>query len=113
MRRNEEIEIGQQDTVTKTFRTKIPRSTQPWDVSLASQIILRITRCEDGAIIPPLVANPNEPGADWARGLVLISIDPTVTEVPGTYNWTLVVFIGGQTISGDSGTIEVARGSGL
>lgn len=112
MNRNEKITLYEGNVVTKTFRLKIPRSTQPWDVSLATQIQLEVERCADGTIIAPILANPAAPGANWSDGIVPIQIDQTVSDVIGTYEWSITVFIGADTITADDGTIEVLNRPG-
>ena len=96
-----------------TFNMKRYGQNAPWDVSGASQILLEAERNSTGTHLTPIVADSGAPGADWANGIVKITIDSTnVTGAVDTYTFGVTVFIGGQEVTTDEGTIEVAARPG-
>lgn len=81
-----------------------------WDVSTATKIQLEVSNSA-GVSLPPIMADPNHPSADWEDGEVPIQIGPDdVTAVIGTYRGVVTVFIGSEEISipqDDSFDIEI------
>ena len=100
---------------TRTFRFRLKRfsDNRPWDVAGASQIQLESQRADDGVKIAPIVLDFFAAGAVWGQGLIVATISPgDVTAQVGTYEFGVTVFIAGEEITQDQGTIEVERRAG-
>lgn len=92
---------------TLPFRLKRARSTAYLDVSLATQIRLE-SQLVGEAAMPPVYAYNNDPGADWANGLVPITMTAAdITARVGTYSFWLTVVMPAGPKPVVQGTIEV------
>lgn len=102
-----EFEAFEGNTRFLTFNLRKYLQKGPWNVSAAGQIQLECTNPQ-GVNIDPILADPLTPGADWSKGIVLVEIGPgNVTGMIGTWDSCLTLFIGGEEVTADSGTIEV------
>ena len=78
-----------------------------WDVSGATQIALEVTS-PAGTDLSPVLADSNHADANWAEGLVVVVISSAnVTNVIGSYAYSLTVTISGQILTVATGVIEV------
>lgn len=96
------------------FRLKLKGTKDFWDVSGADKIQLEWQRtCGDEAAQTPVEADQGHADADWADGLVVVTIGPSdVTALVGTVNYSLSVFFAGagaEEVTALVGQIEVAE----
>lgn len=99
------IAVGSDRSLGFALRLKGTRNY--WDLAAASSIVLE-WQPRGGVPQPPLELSSDNPNADWANGLVYVTVTPDdVTAAVQTVDFTLVVVIGGQTIAEPIGAIEV------
>lgn len=102
-----QFETFEGNTRVLTFKLRRYLDKHPWNVSAAGQIQLECTS-PAGVNIAPILADSGDPGADWTNGIVVVPIDVgNVTGMIGTWAACLTIFIGGEQVTADSGSIEV------
>lgn len=95
-----------------TFEIKEFRQKGLADVSGASGF--QVT-WEDasGAHQPIVTLSDSTPGADWANGLVVLELTPSnFTAAQGTYSFALTMLRSGETITIETGFVEVKERPG-
>ena len=107
------FETFEGNTRVLTFNLRRFLDKNPWNVSAATQIYLETTG-PDGVNGAPIAALSNAPGADWVAGVVKVTIDGgNVTGMIGTWQAGLTLWIAGEQVTAESGTIEVHRRPGV
>jgi hypothetical protein len=91
------------------FELRVKGTRDNWNVSAASSIVMEWQMSGvTGVPQAPITLNSLDPNADWANGIVYVTVTPDdVTAQVQTVDFTLVTVIGGQTIAEPIGSIEV------
>lgn len=92
---------------TLIFHLKIKGTATAWNVSAATAIRLE-WQPMNGSPETPLQASASHASAVWASGIVAIDLSESdVLAAAGTYEYSLTVTLGGETITAVTGIVEV------
>lgn len=94
------------NAVRHTFNLKQFGRNAPVDVSTASAINFE-WELPDGTVQTPVVVDSGEPGADWDNGVVVVFVQAPITDIVGDYPFSLTVVINGETITYETGEVNV------
>jgi hypothetical protein len=103
------IPLVEGNTIRWPFQLKRSGQNAPPNVSLATQILIE---WEDsiGTAQTPVTLSSGEIGANWSLALLVAVFSPSnVTAAIGDYPFSLTVFIGGEEVTYERGTLEVSR----
>jgi len=106
------IPLSHGNIVNWPFQLKRAGQNSPPDVSAATSIRIE-WEDKDGATQTPIALASGTVGADWSAGLVVAVFTASdATATLGDYPFSLTVFLAGEEITYDRGTLEVTRRPG-
>lgn len=94
------------NAVRHTFNLKQFGKNAPVDVSTATAINFE-WELPDGTNQTPIVVVIGEPGANWNLGIVVVFVQAPITDAIGDYPFSLTVTINGETITYETGEVNV------
>lgn len=112
------LETFEGNTRTFIFKLRQKGANLPFDASGADKFMLEIERseAEDETPFTPIDALPTDPGADFANGIVPVTVTPSapspVTAEVGTYAFSLTMVTGTSEVTVAVGQLEVAERPG-
>lgn len=106
MSQGTKIKTYEGNAVRHTFFLKQFGQNAPVDVSSASAINFE-WELSDGTDRTPIAVSIGEPGADWASGVVVVFVQAPITDAVGDYPFSLTVVINGETITYETGEVNV------
>jgi hypothetical protein len=87
----------------------------PFDLSAANPIQLEVERTSttDDTTFTPIDHDDLHPSSDLVNGVVVFPIGPPITNVVGTYGYSLTFGLGAETVTAVVGEIEVQERPGF
>lgn len=100
------------NAVRHTFKLKQFGQNAAVDVSAATAINFE-WELPDATNQTPIAVSIGEPGANWAAGIVVVFVQAPLTNTVGDYPFSLTVTINGETITYESGEVNVQNRRGF